>query len=154
MSKKIGFTCSAFDLFHAGHVAMLEETKKHCDWLIVGLQSDPSIDRVFKNKPVQSLLERQLQVRACKYVDEIIVYDTEKDLELLLDILPINVRFVGEEYKGMGFTGGPGTNIGSYYIHYNRRSHKFSSTQLKERIKNDYQTDGYGISKGPDIKSS
>jgi glycerol-3-phosphate cytidylyltransferase len=144
--KKIGFTASAFDLFHAGHVEMLEEAKKHCDWLIVGLHSDPNIDRPTKNKPIQSLIERQLQVRACKYVDEIIVYDTENDLQILLDILPIDVRFVGEEYKGKDFTGGPSSNISSYYIHYNRRNHKFSSTELKERIKNDNQTNGYEVS--------
>ena len=88
---KIGFTCSTFDLLHAGHIVMLEESKKHCDYLIVGLQTDPSIDRPKKNKPIQSIVERYLQLKAVKYIDEIIVYATEKDLLDLLLILPIKI---------------------------------------------------------------
>ena len=105
MTYKIGFTCSCFDLFHAGHVAMLEEAKQHCDHLIVGLQVDPSKDRDDKNKPVQSLIERQIQLRGCKFVDEIIVYKTEKDLKTILKTLPINIRFLGSEYVIESFTG-------------------------------------------------
>ena len=102
---KIGFSCSCFDLLHSGHVVMLEEAKKHCSHLIVGLQTDPTLDRPEKNKPVQSLLERQLQLRACKYIDEVIVYETERDLETLLKMLPIDVRFVGQEYINKDYTG-------------------------------------------------
>lgn len=128
---KIGFTCSAFDLFHAGHVAMLEEAKQQCDWLIVGLQVDPTIDRPEKNKPIQSLVERQLQVRACRFVDEILVYSTELELLELLCMLPIDVRILGNEYENKKFTGSFLTNM-EYY--YNKRDHGFSSTELRNRI--------------------
>jgi len=101
----IGFTCSTFDLLHAGHVVMLEEAKRHCDYLIVGLQTDPTIDRPEKNAPIQSIVERQIQLSAIKYVDEIVIYNTEADLEDLLLTLPINVKVMGEEYKGKDFTG-------------------------------------------------
>ena len=104
--KIIGFSCSTFDLLHAGHILMLAECKQSCDYLIVGLQTNPSIDRPdSKNKPVQSIVERYVQLSAVKYVDEIIVYETEKDLEDLLMFLPINVRIIGEEYKDKEFTG-------------------------------------------------
>ena len=102
---RIGFTCSTFDLFHAGHIMMLKEAKEHCDYLIVGLQSDPTLDRPTKNKPIQSLFERFEQLKACKYVDEIIPYATEKELTDLLLSYKIDVRFVGEEYKDRDFTG-------------------------------------------------
>ena len=103
---RIGFTCSTFDLLHAGHILMLDEAKQHCDYLIVGLQTDPTIDRPdTKNKPAQSIIERHIQLSAVKYVNEIIVYETEKDLLDLLKIYPINVRFVGEEYINKNFTG-------------------------------------------------
>ena len=95
----IGFTCSTFDLLHAGHVVMLEEAKRHCDYLIVGLQTDPTIDRPDKNTPIQSVVERQIQLAAVKYIDEIVMYATERDLEDLLLTLPINIRIIGEEYK-------------------------------------------------------
>lgn len=131
MSKKIGFTCSTFDLFHAGHVAMLEEAKQQCDWLIVGLQIDPSIDRPEKNKPVQSLVERQLQVRACKFVDEIVVYNTETELLEILCMLPIDVRILGEEYKSKKFTG---NHLKGMEYYYNKRDHGFSSSELRKRI--------------------
>jgi len=103
-AKKIGITCSTFDLFHAGHVVMLEEAKRQCDYLIAAIQTDPTIDRQAKNKPVQSIIERQIQVSACKHVDEIIVYSTEKELEDIFMALPIDVRIMGEEYRDTEFT--------------------------------------------------
>jgi glycerol-3-phosphate cytidylyltransferase len=127
---KIGFTCSTFDLFHAGHLMMLKEAKQHCDYLIVGLQSDPTIDRSEKNKPIQSLFERYEQLKACKYIDEIIPYATEKELTDLLLSYKIDVRFVGEEYKEKDFTG---KNFGTE-IHYNKRRHSFSSSELRQRV--------------------
>jgi len=126
---KIGFTCSTFDLFHTGHVAMLEEAKQQCDHLIVGIQSDPTIDRPEKNKPVQSLIERQLQVRGCKFVDETIVYSTEDDLIILLQTLPIDVRILGVEYENKDYTG-----KGLVEAYYNKRSHPFSSSELRKRV--------------------
>ena len=133
---KIGFTCSCFDLLHAGHVAMLEEAKNNCEHLIVGLQIDPSLERDGKNKPIQSIVERQIQLRACKYVDEIIVYKTEKDLKTILKTLPINIRFIGEEYTIENFTGKKLCKEKRIRIYYNKRKHKFSSSELRERIKN------------------
>ena len=132
---KIGFTCSCFDLLHAGHVAMLEEAKNNCEHLIVGLQIDPSLERDGKSKPIQSLVERQIQLRACKYVDEIIVYKTEKDLKTILKTLPINIRFLGEEYTIENFTGKKLCKEKRIRIYYNKRRHKFSSSELRERIK-------------------
>jgi glycerol-3-phosphate cytidylyltransferase len=105
MIMKVGFTCSCFDLFHAGHVMMLKEAKDHCDYLIVGLQTDPTIDRSFKNKPIQSVFERYVQLEACKYVDEIIPYATEKELKDILTSYKIDVRIIGEEYREKQFTG-------------------------------------------------
>ena len=137
MTHKIGFTCSCFDLFHAGHVAMLEEAKQYCDHLIVGLQVDPSKDRDDKNKPIQSLIERQIQLRGCKFVDEIIVYKTEKDLKTILKTLPINIRFLGSEYVIENFTGRGICKKKGIKIHFNKRLHDFSSSELRERIKND-----------------
>ena len=128
--KKVGFTCSCFDLFHAGHVMMLKEAKTQCDWLVVGLQTDPTLDRPKKNKPVQSVLERYIQLEACKYVDEIVPYSTEKDLMDLLTSYPIDVRIIGEEYRNKDFTG----KALSIPIHYNSRRHSFSSTELRMRI--------------------
>jgi glycerol-3-phosphate cytidylyltransferase len=128
---RVGFTCGTFDLFHAGHVTMLQEAKKQCEYLIVGIQIDPSIDRPSKNKPIQSILERQIQVGACKYVDETIVYSTEEDLLLLLQTLPIDVRIVGEEYKTIKFTGDDMPHIELYF---NKRKHSFSSSSLRQRI--------------------
>ena len=132
---KIGFTCSCFDLLHAGHVAMLEEAKNNCEHLIVGLQIDPSLERDGKSKPIQSIVERQIQLRACKYVDEIIVYKTEKDLKTILKTLPINIRFIGEEYTIENFTGKKLCKEKRIRIYYNKRKHKFSSSELRERIK-------------------
>ena len=129
-----GFTCSAFDLLHAGHILMLEEAKKNCGYLIVGLQNDPSFDRPTKNKPIQSLVERYIQLKGVKYIDEIIVYNTEKDLEDLLKILDIQVRFVGEEYKDKALTGRDICTARNIKIHYNKRQHSFSTTELRSRI--------------------
>lgn len=131
---KIGFTASAFDLLHAGHVLMLEEAKSVCDYLIVGLQVDPSLDRPSKNKPVQSLIERYLQLRACKFVDEIIPYVTEKDLEDLLACMPINVRILGEEYKNQDFTGRDICKKRNISLFFNTRNHSFSSSDLRVRV--------------------
>jgi glycerol-3-phosphate cytidylyltransferase len=106
IKKRIGITCSTFDLFHAGHVIMLEEAKRQCDYLIAAIQTDPTLDRPgTKNRPVQSIVERQIQLAACRYVDEVVVYQTEQDLVDLLLILPIDVRVLGVEYQDKYFTG-------------------------------------------------
>ena len=131
---KIGFTCSTFDLLHAGHVVMLEEAKRHCDYLIVGLQTDPTIDRPEKNAPIQSIVERQIQLAAVKYVDEIVMYATEQDLEDLLLTLPINVRIIGDEYKTKPFTGKSICKDRGIKMVYNGRDHSFSSTSLRKRV--------------------
>jgi glycerol-3-phosphate cytidylyltransferase len=128
---KIGFTASCFDLFHAGHVMMLKEAKEQCDYLIVGLQTDPTIDRPTKNKPVQSILERFIQVEGCKYVDQIVPYSTEEDLINLLTSYPIDVRIIGEEYRDKQFTG---HNL-PIDVYFNRRQHNFSTTDLRQRVK-------------------
>jgi glycerol-3-phosphate cytidylyltransferase len=104
MSKVIGITCSAFDLFHAGHVKMLAEARKHCDYLIAAIQTNPTIDRPEKNKPIQSVVERYIQLDACKWVDQIVPYETEKDLEDIFSSFTIDVRVIGEEYKNKEFT--------------------------------------------------
>lgn len=131
---KIGFTASAFDLLHTGHVIMLEEAKQICDYLIVGLQVDPTIDRATKNKPVQSVVERYLQLRACKFVDEIVPYVTEKDLEDLLSCLPIDVRVLGEEYRNLDFTGRDICKKRGIQLYFNQRNHNFSSSNLRIRV--------------------
>ena len=133
--RSIGFTCSTFDLLHAGHITMLKEASKQCDWLICGLQTDPTIDRPSsKNKPIQSLVERYIQLEAVKYVDEIVVYQTEKDLEDLLLTLDIDVRIVGEEYRNVNFTGQDICKQRGIRMYYNKREHSFSTTELRERI--------------------
>ena len=126
----IGFTCGAFDLLHAGHIVMLEEAKSNCDYLIVGLQTDPTIDRNEKNKPIQSVYERYVQLDAVKYVDEIIPYDTEQSLLDLLQSQKIDIRFVGEEYRENKLTGRDLVEL-----HYTSRRHSFSSTNLRKRVK-------------------
>jgi len=132
---KIGLTASTFDLFHAGHVTMLEEAKRVCDHVIAAIQTDPTIDRPdTKNKPIQSIVERQIQVKACKYVDEVIVYSTEKDLEDILRTLPINVRILGVEYKDTTFTGKDICLNRGIDFYYNKRDHSFSSTDLRKRV--------------------
>ena len=129
---RIGFTCGAFDLLHAGHVVMLEEAKNNCDYLIVGLQSDPTLDRSDKNKPVQSIYERFIQLNCIKYVDEVIPYDREATLVDILNTKPIDVRFVGEEYEEKQFTG---SHL-PIEIYYTSRQHTFSSTDLRKRVRN------------------
>jgi glycerol-3-phosphate cytidylyltransferase len=131
---KIGFTCGTFDLLHAGHVAMLEWCKDHCDKLIVGLQYDPSIDRAEKNKPVQSIVERTMQLRACKFVDEVIVYTTEAELLDLLGLLKFDVRFLGVEYRDKDFTGRAECLEREIELKFNPRGHKFSSSELRSRV--------------------
>tara|TARA_Y100001937_G_scaffold128715_1_gene207227 strand:+ start:839 stop:1285 length:447 start_codon:yes stop_codon:yes gene_type:complete len=131
---KIGFTCSTFDLLHAGHITMLEEAKHHCDYLIVGLQNDPTLDRPEKNAPVQTIVERQLQLAAVKYVDEIVIYNTEQDLVDLLLTLPIDVRVLGDEYKNKDFTGKDIAKQRGSKIVFNGRDHSFSSTSLRKRV--------------------
>lgn len=127
---KIGFTCSTFDLFHAGHVMMLREAKEQCDYLIVGLQTDPTIDRASKNKPVQGMFERFVQLNACVHVDEIIPYSTEKELRDILLSFKIDVRILGEEYQGKEFTG----HDIPMEFYFNKRRHSFSTSELRQRV--------------------
>lgn len=129
MEKTIGFTCSAFDLFHAGHVYMLEQAKQKCDYLIVGLQTDPSLDGR-KKRPIQSVYERYVQLTGCKYIDKIIPYDTEADLLNLLVTTKIDIRFLGSDYVGNSFTG----NYLPINVVYLERQHSWSSSEIKSRI--------------------
>jgi glycerol-3-phosphate cytidylyltransferase len=131
---KVGFTCSSFDLLHAGHTLMLEEAKAHCDYLIVGLQTDPTLDRATKNKPAQTVVERYLQLRACSYVDEIIPYATEQDLEDILSGMHIDMRVLGVEYRDKDFTGRDICKKRGIEIYFNEREHRFSSSGLREQI--------------------
>ena len=133
--KVIGITFSQFDMLHAGHIAMLAEAKNHCDYLIAGLQTDPTIDRPdTKNKPIQSVVERQIQLSACRYVDEVVVYQTEQDLVDLLLILPLDVRILGVEYEDKEFTGRyEGHDRGIQHV-FNSRDHSFSSSSLRKRV--------------------
>ncbi|MGC6402347.1 MAG: adenylyltransferase/cytidyltransferase family protein [Flavobacteriaceae bacterium] len=133
-NNTVGITFSTFDLFHAGHVKMLEEAKSVCDYLIVGLQLDPSIDRAEKNKPVQSIIERYIQVSSCKFVDEVVPYITEKDLDEILRSFKIDVRIIGEEYRDKDFTGKAYCEQKGIELYYNRRDHGFSSSELRKRI--------------------
>lgn len=133
---KRGFTCSCFDLFHAGHIMMLKEAKEQCDYLIVGLQTDPTIDRPQKNKPIQSIFERYVQLDACKYVDEIIVYATEEDLVDILLSFPIDVRILGLEYQNTNFTGRQECVSRGIEFYFNNRQHSFSTSELRQRVLN------------------
>jgi len=132
---KKGITFGAFDLFHAGHVLMLEEAKTVCDYLIVCIQSDPSLDREEKNKPVQSIIEREIQVSGCRFVDEVIIYDTEVDLLNIIGQVDWDVRIIGEEYKDKDFTGRDQT---LERCHFNKRPHTFSSSELRERVSKEH----------------
>jgi glycerol-3-phosphate cytidylyltransferase len=134
--KKIGITFSTFDMGpHAGHISMLAEAKNHCDYLIAGLQTDPTIDRPdTKNKPVQSIVERQIQLAACRYVDEVVVYQTEQDLVDLLLILPLDVRILGVEYEGKSFSGDDACYSRNIQLVFNGRDHSFSSSSLRKRV--------------------
>lgn len=131
---KVGFTCSTFDLLHVGHIAMLREAASICDTLIVGLQVDPSIDRPEKNAPVQSLVERYGQLNAVKFVNEIVPYQTEQDLEDILAMFQIDVRILGEEYKDKDFTGKDICKRRGIHLYFNKRDHRFSSSDLRERV--------------------
>ena len=128
---KRGITFGAFDLFHAGHIVMLQEARTVCDYLIVCIQTDPSLDRATKNSPVQSIVERQIQVAACKYVDEIVVYDTEADVLEILRSMEWDVRILGDEYRDQDFTGREETLDRCYF---NTRPHSFSSSELRLRV--------------------
>ncbi len=130
----IGITFSTFDLLHAGHIRMLEEAKQHCDYLIAGLQTDPTIDRPEKNKPTQTIVERYIQLKGCKFVDEIIPYSTERDLEDILQSFPIDVRILGEEYKDKSFTGRQYCEKTGIKLIYNKRNHRFSSSGLRREV--------------------
>ncbi len=128
--KIIGFTCGAFDITHAGHYLMFKECREQCDFLIVGLQVNPNVDRKDKHKPVQTLKERKIQLEACKYIDKIITYKTEKDLvELIKDLKP-DIRFIGADWKGKDFTG---KNLPIKVV-FNSRNHNYSSSALRERV--------------------
>ena len=132
---KKGITFGAFDLFHAGHVLMLEEAKAVCDYLIVCIQTDPSLDREEKNKPVQSIIEREIQVSGCRFVDEVIIYDTEVDLLNIIGQVDWDVRIIGEEYNDKDFTGRDQT---LERCHFNKRPHTFSSSELRERVSKEH----------------
>ena len=129
-----GITFSCFDLLHAGHVRMLAEAKQQCEYLIVGLQTDPTIDRPEKNKPTQTVVERYIQLKACKFVDEIIPYTTEQDLEDILRLYQIDVRIIGDEYKDKNFTGRDYCESNKIRLAYNRRNHRFSSSGLRKEV--------------------
>ena len=133
---KVGITFSSFDLFHAGHIKMLEEAKSRCDFLIVGLQLDPSIDRPKKNKPTQTIVERYVQVRSCKYIDEFVPYVTEQHLIDILTSFKIDLRIIGEEYQNKEFTGKECCKEKGIEIYYNKREHRFSSSALREQVSN------------------
>lgn len=131
---KTGITASTFDLLHAGHVQMLREAKDQCEYLICALQIDPSLDRAEKNPPVQTIVERFIQLSAISYVDEVIPYATEKDLEDILNMYDIDVRIIGEEYKKKTFTGRAICSKRGIEIYYNKRDHRFSSSDLRKRV--------------------
>ena len=131
---KIGITFSSFDLYHTGHALMLKECKENCDYLIVGLLSDPTIDRLYKNKPIQSLFERYELLKSIKYVNEIVPYSTEKELEQILLSYSIDIRFIGEDYINKDFTGKDICIDKNIEIFFNSRKHEFSSTELRKRV--------------------
>ena len=133
---KTGITFSCFDLFHAGHIKMLEEAKTQCDYLIAGLQVDPTLDRPEKNKPIQTVVERYIQLKSCKFIDEIVPYATEQDLLDILSSFKINVRIIGEEYKKINFTGKDYCIKKGIELYYNKREHRFSSSGLRKQVYN------------------
>lgn len=135
MKNKVGITFSAFDLLHAGHIQMLKDAKRQCDFLIVGLQVDPSIERPEKNKPIQSVVERYIQLEGCTYVDKIVPYVMESDLEDILLSYEIDVRIIGEEYQFDSFTGRKICKENDIELYYNKRKHRFSSSSLRQIIK-------------------
>ena len=132
---KVGITFSTFDLLHAGHISMLRDAKEHCDYLIAALQSDPTIDRPdTKNQPVQTMVERYTQLSAVKYVDEVIPYQTEQDVEDILEMYHIDMRVLGEEYRNKDFTGLEICRRRGIQLYFNKRDHRFSSTDLRKRV--------------------
>lgn len=131
---RVGITFSAFDLLHAGHIKMLEEAKRQCDYLICGLQTDPTLDRPEKNKPVQTVVERYIQLKGCKFVDEIVPYATEQDLEDVLRSFKIDVRILGDEYQDKNFTGRSYCEEKGIELYYNTRDHRFSSSSLRKEV--------------------
>jgi len=131
---KIGITFSAFDLLHAGHIKMLEDAKRQCDYLICGLQTDPTIDRPEKNQPIQTVVERYIQLKACSFVDEVVPYATEQDLEDVLRSFKIDVRILGDEYKEKNFTGRTYCEEKGIELYYNSRDHRFSSSSLRKEV--------------------
>ncbi|NGY37415.1 adenylyltransferase/cytidyltransferase family protein [Flavobacterium sp. XN-5] len=131
---KIGITFSAFDLLHAGHIKMLEEAKRQCDYLIVGLQTDPTLDRPEKNRPAQTVVERYIQLKGCKFVDEIVPYASEQDLEDILRSFKIDVRIVGDEYREQDFTGRMYCEAKGIELYFNTRDHRFSSSGLRKEV--------------------
>jgi glycerol-3-phosphate cytidylyltransferase len=137
---RVGFTCSTFDLCHSGHVQMLRDAKEKCDYLIVGLQVNPNIDRAHKSAPVQSVVERYTQLKAISYVDEIIPYETEEDLTDILSMYHIDVRILGEEYKDKDFTGLDVCKQRDIELFFNKRDHRFSSSELRQRVANKHET--------------
>ena len=131
---RVGITFSAFDLLHAGHIKMLEEAKRQCDYLIVGLQTDPTLDRPEKNRPAQTVVERYIQLKGCKFVDEIVPYASEQDLEDILRSFKIDVRIVGDEYKEQDFTGRMYYEAKGIELYFNTRDHRFSSSGLRREV--------------------
>lgn len=131
---KKGITFSTWDLLHAGHIGMLREAKANCDYLIAGLQTDPSVDRKEKNQPVQTLVERYTQLNALKFVDEIVPYETEQDVIDILELFELDIRFLGEEYKEQDFTGKDVCRKRGIELHFNKRDHRFSSSDLRKRV--------------------
>ncbi|MCP1997414.1 adenylyltransferase/cytidyltransferase family protein [Flavobacterium sp. HSC-61S13] len=131
---KVGITFSAFDLLHAGHIKMLEEARRQCDYLIVGLQTDPTLDRPEKNHPTQTVVERYIQLKGCRFVDEIVPYATEQDLEDVLRSFKIDVRIIGDEYQDKNFTGRGYCEQKGIELYYNRRDHRFSSSSLRREV--------------------
>lgn len=145
MKQRVGITFSTFDLLHAGHIGMLREAKDHCDYLIVGLQTDPTIDRPdTKNQPVQTLVERYAQLNAVKFVDEIVPYQTEQDVVDILELFDIDVRFLGEEYREKDFTGKDVCRKRGIELHFNKRDHRFSSSDLRRRVAHAEETKNVG----------
>lgn len=131
---KVGITFSAFDLLHAGHIKMLEEAKNECDYLIVGLQTDPTLDRPEKNSPSQTVVERYIQLKGCRFVDEIVPYATEQDLEDILRSFKIDVRIIGDEYREKNFTGRTYCEQKGIALYFNVRDHRFSSSNLRKEV--------------------
>ena len=131
---KVGFTCSAFDMLHSGHIQMLRDAGEQCDYLICGLQTDPSADRPEKNRPIQTVVERYTQLKAVQYVDEIIPYATEEDLKDILSMYHIDVRILGDEYREKDFTGKEICKRRDIALYFNKRDHRFSSSELRRRV--------------------